>query len=68
MTLTDGGGLGSARVGARVSSKAAFVKTNPLPNPAVRMTNVVPTPAKKTTAFEAIGVFLLCDYERTGVA
>ena len=68
MTLTDGGGLGSARVGARVSSKAAFVKTNPLPNPAVRMTNVVPTPAKKTTAFEAIGVFLLYDYERTDVA
>jgi hypothetical protein len=51
-----------------VSSKAAFVNTNPLLNPAVRITKVVPTPAKKTTAFEAIGVFLLYNYERTGVA
>ena len=30
-----------------MSSKAAFVNTNPLLNPAVRMTKVVPTPAKK---------------------
>ena len=51
-----------------MSSKAAFVKTNPLLNPAVRITRVVPTPAKKTTAFEALGIFLLYNYERTGAA
>ena len=40
-----------------MSSKAAFVNT--LLIPAVRITRVVPTPAKKTTAFEALGIFLL---------
>jgi hypothetical protein len=30
------------------------VKTHPAPNPAVRITKVVPIPARKTRAFEAI--------------
>src|SRR5215213_968298 len=49
-----GAGAGSARLGAGLSSKAALVNTNPPLNPAVRMAKVVPTPAKKTIALEAI--------------